>query len=351
MTGVARDPVGEPLDRYPRRGSVWGRGVSADRSSDSSQPRRARLRLTDRQAGYLLIAPSVLLLGAFLVYPLVKAAIYSFENWDGIGTPTPAGLSNYAGLWTQPIERGALANVGILIVFYAVLPTFLGLVAASLLGRIPRRGAAFYRAVLFLPQVLVTVVVAIVWTWILAPSGTGTLNSFLHALHLGPASGTPWLGDFSTALVSVGLIAVWLDFGLCFVLFLSGVQRISPSLYDAARVDGAGLIREFLTITVPMLRREIGIALTITTVQALQNFTLIYAATDGGPGNSTNVPGLLVYRDAFQFGQIGTASALGIALSILVFICTFVIRAVLEPRDGNKRRSHAIKRRRDVLAS
>jgi raffinose/stachyose/melibiose transport system permease protein len=124
---------------------------------------------------------------------------------------------------------------------------------------------------------------------------------------------------------------------LCFVLFLSGVQRISPSLYEAARVDGASLFDEFFRITVPMLRREIGVALTITTVASLQSFTLIYAATNGGPGTATIVPGLLVYRDAFQLGAVGSASAIGVALALLTFIFTVVIRMLLEP-PGERRR-------------
>jgi raffinose/stachyose/melibiose transport system permease protein len=290
----------------------------------------------DRRVGLVLILPAAVLLGAFIVYPLVRAVGYSLQNWDGVGPATSAGLTNYTSLWRDPVERSALIHAGILILFFAVIPTALGLIAASLIARIPRRGMGILRAIYFLPQVLVTVVVAIVWTWILAPSGSGTLNTILHGLGLGAKVGTPWLGNFNTALISLGLIALWLDFGLCFVLFLSGVQRISPSLYDAARVDGAGLLREMRFITVPMLRREIGIALTITTVASLQNFTLIYTATNGGPGNSTVVPGLLVYRDAFQLGSVGAASAIGVAMTVLTFVFVVLIRAVLE-RPGTSR--------------
>jgi raffinose/stachyose/melibiose transport system permease protein len=288
----------------------------------------------DRRVGFVLILPAVALLAVFIVYPLIRAVGYSFLNWDGVGSATSAGFANYTALWRDPVERASLINAGILIVFFAFIPTGLGLIAASLIARIPRRGMGILRAIYFLPQVLVTVVVAIVWTWILAPSGAGTLNAMLNGLGLGAKVGTPWLGNFNTALVSLGLVAVWLDFGLCFVLFLSGVQRISPSLYDAARVDGAGLFREMRFITIPMLRREIGIALTITIVASLQNFTLVYTSTNGGPGNSTVVPGLLVYRDAFQLGLVGAASALGVAMTVLVFVFVLVIRALLErPRS------------------
>ncbi len=304
--------------------SRWRARRKSARANETAQTKG------DRRVGLLLIAPAAVLLGAFIIYPLVEAVDYSFLNWDGIGPSTSAGFSNYTALWTNTVERQSLEHVGILICFYALIPTALGLMAAALIARMPQRGMGSLRVIYFLPQVLVTVVVAIVWTWLLAPSGTGTLNGLLHTLGLGPKVGTPWLGSFQWALVAVGLIAVWLDFGLCFVLFLSGVQRIPPSLYDAARVDGAGIVREFCLITVPMMRREIGVALTITVVASLQSFTLIYQATLGGPGTATTVPGLLVYRDAFQLGQVGTASALGIAMAVMTFVFTFGIRALLE---------------------
>lgn len=279
--------------------------------------------------GYLFLLPAAALVGVLLVEPFLKAVEYSFENWDGIGPARYVGLANYKQIFVDPVERGSLVNLGILFCFYSLIPTAAGLAAAGLMRR-NARGMGVFRVLFFLPQVIVTVVAAIVWTWLLAPSGTGTINGLLHAVGLGPTVGTPWLGDFSTSLLAVGFIAVWLDFGLCFVLFLAGIQRISPDLYDAARIDGAGLFREFFRVTVPLLRREIGAAITVSVVAALQSFTLIYQATNGGPGYSTMVPGLLVYRDGFQLGEVGAASALGIAMAILIFVMTFGIRALIE---------------------
>ena len=293
-------------------------------------PWRGSRRQRDALAGWLFLLPAVALIGLLLAEPFVKAVQYSLQNWDGVGVAQYVGLYNYQQIFVNPVERGSLVNLGLLFIFYAIIPTAGGLIAAGLVRRSRQPGMGVFRFVFFLPQVIVTVVVAIVWTWLMAPSGTGSINGLLHAVGLGPAVGTPWLGDFNTALVAVGLIAVWLDFGLCFVLFLAGIQRISPELYDAARIDGAGMVTEFLRITVPLLRRETAAAITITTVAALQSFTLIYQATNGGPGYATMVPGLLVYRDGFQLGQVGTASALGIMMSLLIFGLTFGIRALIE---------------------
>jgi raffinose/stachyose/melibiose transport system permease protein len=280
--------------------------------------------------GYLFLLPAVALMAVLLVEPFVKAVQYSLETWDGIGPSYYVGFFNYRQIIEDPVERGSLVHLGVLLCFYSLIPTAAGLVAASLMRRTKMRGMGAFRFIFFLPQVLVTVVVAIVWTWLLAPSGGATVNGILHAVGLGPQIGTPWLGNFNTALVTVGLIAVWLDFGLCFVLFLAGIQRISPDLYAAARMDGAGMVSEFAKITVPLLRREIGAALTISVVAALQSFTLIFQATNGGPGYATMVPGLLVYRDGFQLGQVGTASALGIAMALVIFVLTFGLRALVE---------------------
>jgi raffinose/stachyose/melibiose transport system permease protein len=284
----------------------------------------------DGLTGWLFLAPAAFLLGVLIVYPLIRAAQYSLQEWDGVGIAQWVGLRNYAQIITDPVERGSLANLGILLIFYSLIPTALALVTVNMMRRSKLRGMSFFRVVFFLPQAIVTVVVAIVWTWLLAPSGPGTLNELLHLVGIGDGSGTPYLGSFSWALPAVGLIAAWLDFGLCFVLLIPGIQRIPPELYDAVRVDGAGIVREFFAITVPMLRRDLGAAVTITAVAALQSFTLIYQATNGGPGYATMVPGLLVYRDAFQLGAVGSASALGIAMSVLIFGLTFGIRALIE---------------------
>jgi raffinose/stachyose/melibiose transport system permease protein len=161
---------------------------------------------------------------------------------------------------------------------------------------------------------------------IYAPEG-GLLNEALGAVGLG---GQDWLGSFSLALPSVGLIGAWVMYGLAMVLLLAGVQKIPQSLYDAARVDGAGATREFFAVTLPALRGEIAVTLTLTTVYALRNFDLVYITTKGGPGNATSVPAYQVYDRAFQTGQVGSAAAIGITLALFIFAITFAINRVAD---------------------
>ncbi|GDY58763.1 hypothetical protein SVIO_093860 [Streptomyces violaceusniger] len=205
----------------------------------------------------------------------------------------------------------------------------IGLLLAAVMARARVRGMTFFRTVLFLPQVLALIVVGVAWRSILAPDGL--LNDALRAVGLGSLA-RPWLGDYTWALPAVGVVGTWVGTGLCMVLFLAGAQRIPRELYEAARMDGAGPLREFLTVTLPGLRPQIAVALTLTIVAGLRNFDLIYITTSGGPGNATSVPAYEVYRRAFETNQVGSAAAVGVALTVLIFVLTVTVSRLVEGR-------------------
>jgi len=163
----------------------------------------------------------------------------------------------------------------------------------------------------------------IAWSWLL--SSTGVANQFLSAVGLGGIT-RAWLGDFSTALPAVGLIGAWVLLGLCTVLLLSGMTKIDPSLYEAARIDGAGLWREFTAVTLPSIRQEIAVCVTVTVIAALASFDIVYISTQGGPGDATMVPGLEIYELAFSHRQVGLASALAVVLIVVVLACVLPIQ-------------------------
>jgi raffinose/stachyose/melibiose transport system permease protein len=142
-----------------------------------------------------------------------------------------------------------------------------------------------------------------------------------------------WLGDFDFALPAVGVIGAWVLLGLCTMLLVTGIAKIDPTLYEAAKLDGASGWQEFIWITVPGLRQEIGVCVTVTVIAALASFDIVYIATGGGPGQATTVPGLEIYRLAFAHRQVGLASALAVVLMILVVVCILPIQwAMREPR-------------------
>jgi raffinose/stachyose/melibiose transport system permease protein len=279
-----------------------------------------------RRVGYLFILPALAVYAAFVLWPFGRAVWLSFHAWDGLLPKTWVGLDNYREIVESGPLRAAFGHSLVLIVFYSVIPVTLGLVLAAALSRARVRGQTAFRTILFLPVVMPMVVVAVIWRMIYAPQD-GSLNELLRAVGLDSLT-RPWLGDFGLALPAVGIVGTWVMMGLALVLFMAGVQRIPQSLYDAARVDGAGPLREFFAVTLPNLRGEIAVALTLTTIAALRNFDLIYLTTQGGPGDSTSVPAFQVYNRAFQLGQIGSASAIGISLALVIFVITFLITRI-----------------------
>ncbi len=278
-----------------------------------------------RRVAYLYLLPAFLVYAAFLLYPLARSVQLSFYRWDGLTLGTWVGLGNYVDVVRDAGLRAAFGHALVLMVFYAVVPLVVGLALASILNRAKVRGLGFFRTVVFLPQVVAMVVVAVAWRRIYAPDGT--LNALLSAVGLGSLT-RGWLGDYALALPAVGFIGTWFETGLVTVLLLAGMGRISGELYEAARLDGAGPLREFLAVTLPSVRGEIAVALTLTVIAALRTFDLVYVTTRGGPGNSTSVPSYEVYHRAFELGQVGSAAAIGVCLTVVIFAISFGITRI-----------------------
>jgi raffinose/stachyose/melibiose transport system permease protein len=277
------------------------------------------------------VAPAAIVYAVFVLWPLLTSFQYSLYRWDGIGASTFVGLRNYRSLFTNPDLFGSIVHAFELIVFFSFVPVLLGLVISATIREIAAsRLAITARTVLFLPQVIPLVAAGIVWSWLL--STTGLVNQVLSAIGLGGIT-RAWLGDFNFALPAVGLIGAWVLLGLCTLLLLAGMTKIDPALYEAARLDGAGAVREFVSITLPSLRQEIGVCVTVTVIAALASFDIIYISTQGGPGNASMVPGLQIYYLAFFDRQVGQASALGVAPMILVLACVLPIQWLTKERD------------------
>ena len=277
------------------------------------------------------MAPALAVYAFFVLNPLVHTVQYSLYRWNGIGRSTWVGFGNYVEVFTDRDLFRSIVNAFELILFFSAVPVLLGLVIAATIRRIAAsRLALVARTVLFLPQVIPLVAAGIAWSWLL--SSTGVVNQILRGIGLGGIT-RAWLGDFSTALPSVGAIGAWVLLGLCTLLLLAGMSKIDVSLYEAARLDGAGPVREFFAITVPSLRQELGVCVTVTVIAALASFDIVYISTQGGPGNTTMVPGLEIYYLAFSEREVGLASALAVVLMILVLICVAPIQW-LTKEDG-----------------
>ncbi|PZS35203.1 MAG: sugar ABC transporter permease [Pseudonocardiales bacterium] len=279
--------------------------------------RRSRRRST-RWTGWLWVLPALGMYGTFVLVPVAQTIHFSFYDWDGIGPSTWVGLDNYAKVLTDPALFNSILHAFVLILYFTVLPVGLGLVMAAVLREMASGAfGTLARTVLFLPQIIPLAGAGIAWSWMY--SSDGLINQILRAIGLDSLA-QPWLGGFDTALPAVGLIGTWVALGLCTVLLLAGIGKIDVSLYEAARLDGAGLIREFFAVTLPGLRHEIVVCVTVTVIAALASFDIIYVSTSGGPGYQTMVPSVAIYRLAFTQQQVGLASALAVTLAVLVVL-------------------------------
>lgn len=274
--------------------------------------------------GWLFVAPALIMYSFFVLQPLALTVQYSLYRWDGVGPATWVGLSNYGTVLTEPRLLETLFNAFRLVLFFSVIPVALGLVTASIIQRVARgRLGTISRTVLFLPQVIPLVAAGIIWGRLL--SLPGLVNQTLSAIGLREIT-RAWLGDFDTALPAVGIIGIWVLLGFCTVLLLTGMTKIDVALYESARLDGAGWFAEFRAITVPSLRNEIGVCLTVTIIAALAAFDIVYVSTGGGPGGATAVPGIQIYILAFLERQVGLASALAVVLVVLVLLVILPIQ-------------------------
>lgn len=314
-------PAGVPRDRTPSRrplrrriGGLAGPG----------------LRKRSAWAGWLFALPALVMFVVFELYPILTAVQYSLYDWDGIGVAVPAGLDNYRRVFSEPQLLVSIIHAFILIVFFSFVPVLLALVVASITREIRSRfGGAVARTLMFIPQIIPGAASAIAWTWMYSPDGA--VNQLFGAIGL-DALQRAWLGDFTWALPAVGVIGTWLATGLCTLLLLAGIGKIDASIYEAAMIDGAGRIQQFFAITLPGLRREIGVCVTITIIAALASFDVVFMSTQGGPGYSTTVPGVQVYQLAFTEGRVGQSSALAVVLSILVLAIVLPLQRVFRER-------------------
>ncbi|HEY2174134.1 MAG TPA: sugar ABC transporter permease [Mycobacteriales bacterium] len=272
--------------------------------------------------GLLYLLPALVVYVLVVIVPAGQGVWLSFFHWDGVTRATWAGFGNYTGFFSDPTLREAVTHTLYFILFFSVLPIALGLLSAALASRKNVRGAAVYRSVIFLPQMLTPAVTAVVWKRIYAPNGP--INSVLRDIGLGGLA-RGWLGDYTWALPALGIAGTWAAFGLCMVLCISGMQAIPTELYDAARVDGAGAIREFFTVTLPGLRGTLSVVLTLTVLGAIRVFDIVWLTTRGGPGISTITPTIVLYQRAFANPDIGAAAAIGVVLAVVSLIVTLVI--------------------------
>lgn len=309
--------------------------VSVTKENQREESKRSK-SLSDSGYGYFLI-PGIFFYTFLIVLPFLANIGLSFTKWQGIGTPKWIGLDNYVRAFGDTIFWTSFKNNLLLIIAMTIIPTIIGLFLAVILfdyvhKRFGSRWSSFFRAGFYLPQIVPVVVAAIVWKWIYQPDW-GALNWILTSVGLENWTQN-WLGDASLALPSVMLMLVWFQIGYPLVIFMSGLQRIDPQIYEAAQIDGANWFETFIYITIHMIRPEIAVVVLTTTIAALKTFGPIYAMTKGGPGNATTVASYFAWKNFFEKSDVGYGATMATVLTMIVLVMTyFFIRAQEQYED------------------
>ncbi|WP_239003828.1 carbohydrate ABC transporter permease [Nocardia panacis] len=282
---------------------------------------RSGLAIRQARAGRWFIAPNLLAVVVFMVFPLGFSLYLSFQRWDMFGPAQYIGLANFRRLFTaDPLFTIALRNT-VVFALGTVIPTvLLSLAAAAALSR-KLKGIGIFRTIMFLPLAVSGVVMAVVWHLVF-DTNNGLLNIMLGRLGLGPV---PWLVDPNWAMVSLCLVSTWKSVPFATVVLLAAMQGVPENLYEAAKIDGAGEFQRFRSITLPLIRGALSFVAVVSVINAAQAFDQVFVLTGyGGPETGTYVFGIMIFQNAFAYGDAGYASAIAWVVFLILLALTMI---------------------------
>lgn len=278
----------------------------------------AAISLRPTGVGWVMLAPALAVYLLFAVYPMFDVVIMSFSRWNGLTPDAPfVGFDNYRFVLTSdPVFWGALVNTVWWTALALIIPNLFSFgLALALNQALP--GRTSLRVVFYLPVIIASIAVATIWKWMYDPF-FGLFNGLLAGWGFNPVD---WLGDKKIALWSVFAAHVWQSVGFAMVLFLAGLQSVSATLVEAARIDGAGRWGIFRHVTLPALRPTIAIVLVLSLINSLKAFDIVYGMTGGGPAQSTQMLAMWAYGQAMQLGNFGR----GAAISVILLLITLTV--------------------------
>jgi ABC-type sugar transport system permease subunit len=298
-----------------------------------------RLRRREQAIGFAFVAPAVVTFVMFMAIPMFLTFVISLFDWSGISLNSLhfTGFDNYTKMFHDPVFWKALRNNLIFLALGMTASVVLGLFVAVLLERnLP--GSAFFRGIFFLPTVLSTVVIGIVFTFLLSPV-FGILKPIFATVGIHFNIGL--LGDPHTALFTIIGVETWRSFGFAMFLFVAGLKSLDHSLNEVAQLDGASSWQIFWSITLPQLRPVTLLVATLVGIQTLKLFDLVYVMTGGGPSNASDVFTTYSYNQAFNYNNVGYGSAIAVMLLLLTFGFTLLRFKVLPDSADDRGRGKA----------
>lgn len=266
-------------------------------------------------AGWIFIFPAFVGTLLFIIIPVICSFGLSFVKWDLLNPIQFVGFNNYREIFAETLFYKILINTFVFAISTSLLGVIIPLILACILNS-KIRGSEFYKTAYFLPFITPMIVIGVIWEWIFDPN-IGFLNHVLH-LHIN------WLYDTHYAMPALIIVSVWKLIGYNMVIFLSSLSGISQSLFEAAKIDGANAFQIFKNVTVPLLSPTIFFVVIVTAISSFQIFDLIYLMTQGGPLDSTNVIVYAIYKNAFEYFNVGKASALAYVLFVIILILTLI---------------------------
>jgi multiple sugar transport system permease protein len=295
---------------------------------------RAALRITApsftqriRLWGMAFVMPTILFFMIFKYGPMIRAIELSFTDYDMVSPPRPVGFQNYTELLGDPVFREALANTFIYVAGSTLLITVVGLaLALAVKTKVP--GARLCMSTIFLANLMPIIAVCLVWRFLLHPYGV--VNQALAPFGF---ERIDWLTNSATAMPAIILVTVWRFAPYFMIVFLAGLLAIPDDYYEAAQLDGAGPIRRFVAITLPLLMPTVFFVVVVSALLSARIFLMPYLITGGGPGNATRVLSMLVYDTGFSYLQMGRAAAISVILFAIMMIFTFFQMRIFMARE------------------
>lgn len=257
-----------------------------------------------------------------VILPIFYLVYLSLNEWDGLGAMNFVGLGNYVRVFSDDKFWLAIQHNVLWAIATLVGTTLVGLTLALLLARTRAYARGIFQIVYFLPQMISSVVVAIMWRWIYYPN-SGPLNEALNSLGLSSLQHT-WLGESATVLPALFIAYSWVAYGFAMLVFLTAIDSVDSSLLDAAKIDGANWFQEIRSVILPIIRPATITVIVIMGIWSFQIFNLVWLTTRGGPGYSSTVLALLIYRNTFVEGNVGIGATLATILSAIILVLALV---------------------------
>ena len=308
-------------------------------TSTAAMPRRRGPSIRRARAGRLFVAPNLIAVAVFMLFPLGFSLYMSFHDWDMFGPAKFIGLANYRSLFAEdPLFDIALRNTVVYTVGTVVPTVLISLAVAGVLNR-TIKGIGIFRTIIFVPLAVSSVVMAVVWQFVFN-TNNGLLNIILGWVGIAPI---PWLVDPKYAMASLCIVSVWRSVPFATVILLAAMQGVPENLYEAAKLDGAGEFRQFASITVPLIRSAVSFVVVISIIHAFQAFDLVYVLNgrNGGPETATYVLGIMLFQHAFAFLEFGYASAMAWVMFAILLVLTVVQLRLGRRRAAQEERSWA----------